>query len=106
MNFTVETQQRRYKVRDFCAKAHIVTHVNNENIVTYHQIFLMNLVIVFFCGTSVLCFVNCPFVASISAHPSPPLPIQRKGTKFCPISLASFKLGPFVLYSRLRLLSH
>lgn len=37
----------------------------------------MNLVIVFLCRASVLCFVKCPFVSSISIHPL--LPFQPKG---------------------------
>lgn len=64
----------------------------------------MNLVIVFLCSASVLCSVKCPFVSSISIHPPPPLPTQRKVTKFCSIRLANPKLGPFVVYSILWLL--
>lgn len=77
MKFMVEKQKRAAITERFCAKAYIVTHVNNENIVIYHQIFLMNLVIVFLCSASVLCFVKCPFVSSISIHPL--LPFQPKG---------------------------
>lgn len=95
MKFMAGKQKRADITERFCAKAYIVTHVNNENIVIYHQIFLMNLVIVFLCSASVLCFVKCPFVSSISAHPPPPLPTQRKVTKFCSINLANPKLGPF-----------
>lgn len=72
MKFMFEKQKRAAITERFCAKAYIVTHVNNENIVIYHQIFLMNLVIVFLCSASVLCFVKCPFVSSISIHPSSP----------------------------------
>lgn len=55
----------KIKSKSFCAKAHIVTHVNNENIVIYYQIFLMNLVIVFHGGTNALCFLSLLFVSSI-----------------------------------------
>lgn len=77
MKFMVETQKRGDRTERFCAKAYIVTHVNNENIVIYHQIFLMNLVIVLLCSTSVLCFVKCSFVSSRSVPP--PAPSQPKG---------------------------
>ena len=77
MKFMVGKQVRADTTERFCAKAYIVTHVNNENIVIYHQIFLMNLVIVFLCSASVLCFVKCSFVSSISAHPL--LPFQLRG---------------------------
>lgn len=77
MKFMVAKQKTADTTERFCAKADIVTHVNNENTVMYHQIFLMNLVIVFLCRASVLCFVKCPFVSSISIHPL--LPFQPKG---------------------------
>lgn len=38
MKFTVEIQKRGDITERFCAKAYIVTHVNNENTVRYHQI--------------------------------------------------------------------
>ena len=100
MKFMVGKQKRADTTDQFCAKAYIVTHVNNENIVIYHQIFLMNLVIVFLCSASVLCFVKCPFVSSISTHPH--LPFQPRGvTKFCSINLANPELGPFIVCSLL-----
>lgn len=37
--------------------------------------------------------------------PPPPLPTQRKVTKFCSINLANSKLGPFIVCSVLWLLS-
>lgn len=47
MKFMVEKQKRADGTERFCVKAYIVTNINNENIVIYHQISLMNLVIVF-----------------------------------------------------------
>lgn len=77
MKFMAEKQKRVVKTERFCVPAYIVTHVNNENIVTYHQILFMNLAIVFFCSASVLCFVKYPFVPSISIHPL--FPLEPKG---------------------------
>lgn len=37
MKFMVGKQKRADTTDQFCAKAYIVTHVNNENIVIYHQ---------------------------------------------------------------------
>lgn len=57
----------------------------------------MNLVIVFLCSTNVLCFVKVP-ICFLHFNPSPPPPpAPRKVTKFCAISLANPKLGPFIL---------
>lgn len=64
----------------------------------------MNLVIVFLCRASVLCFIKCPFVSTHFNSPPPPVPTQRKVTKFCSINLANPKLGPFIVCSPLWLL--
>lgn len=95
----VGKQKRADTTERFCAKAYIVTHVNNENIVISHQIFLMNLVIVFPCSANVLCLVMCPFVSSISTPPP-----TKAATKFCSTNLANPKLGPVIVQSPVWLL--
>lgn len=103
-NSWVKRSGRRYE--RFCAKAHVVTHVNNENIVVYHQVLLNEF------GHCVLTKHKClvlhklPICFFHFSPPCPPPPTQRKVTKFWSISLATFKLGPFIVYSRVWLLNH
>lgn len=89
----VETQQRRYE--RVCAKAHIVTHVNNEHIVVYHQVFFENEF-----GHCVLMQHKClvlhklPICFLHFSPPTPPLPNPKESDKVLVHQLGYFQTRP------------